>query len=851
MVSLSPPARGGGSAPRLYLYEYIAVPACALLVSFLVAATPLATQAVGVPLTQVHLIMNCGNPGEYWDMVRQAGEASLSRLASSTCIETPEDAGRTVDSILAQRPPPEESRVAILVGNGGSMAPSRIHYARAIKEGILCFFIENPIDIEKHGLDFNKHLIVNLMPDNAQGARFTGQELCRTTQDSYQRIALIYGADPIRDERVDTALATYMAECPNAQVHVPYKKRGDWSTEGAQRTFEALFLVDSTITSVLCANDRMALGVFKAADKILGASKASQLHVTGFDHSDYILPYLRSRRMISTVNQGTTIANDFIWSILPKVIDLVDREGINTTAQLQDMLGLEGSELRTEVKPVAADKEGYLLTKVDEKYKATVRAVPFEGEGPTNVKVGVHDFRVEAIDTAEGSFSATFWLQSYWKDSRLIWNPTVFPGKLTREHGTLWEPYVYPSNIISSHAESYIGTTPLTVSSDGTVSMATKITGDFACIMNVESYPFDIHHCTIDISVAAENYQIALAPAPGQQDLVDMPESFIGKCLKDDAEVISGTYSPTGLNQTTVVFKMMFRRKTSFVSSTYILTVFGLNMVSFGCYWIVPDDGNMDRSGLAITTILASMVLQADARSTLVSTWLDTYFVTSISFQFITFFMSVITAHYAFDFDYKTEREQHLMESEKQIESLHKNGKTVKQGTLDYYAGQFLRVSDSILGDERDPITDVIGRRYVVPMFLVINILLPFFPWWGANSVLEHPEAGVKSILFQMSLSILLAWILLVIVRAVLISKGFEALGPSTYIEAASGPGGEQGMPGTACLEDPAESASIDSEIKVNGILPEAHRQKRQVRGCSPSTTDLLAGTGHSVEHSI
>ena len=143
---------------------------------------------------------------------------------------------------------------------------------------------------------------------------------------------------------------------------------------------------------------------------------------------------------------------------------MVDKENINTTAQLQDMLGLVGSELSTEVKPAAADKEGYLLSKVNEKYKATVRAVPFQGEGPTNVQVGVHDFRVEAIDTAEGSYTATFWLRTYWRDARLMWNPTVFPGKLTREHGTLWEPYVYASNSISSYAHSYIGTTPLTVS---------------------------------------------------------------------------------------------------------------------------------------------------------------------------------------------------------------------------------------------------------------------------------------------------------------------------------------------------------------------------------------------------
>ena len=233
----------------------------------------------------------------------------------------------------------------------------------------------------------------------------------------------------------------------------------------------------------------------------------------------------------------------------------------------------------------------------------------------------------------------------------------------------------------------------------------------------------------------------------------------------------------------------------------------------------------MDRSGLAITTILASTVLQTDARSTLVSTWLDTFFVISISFQFITFFMSVVTAHYAFDPDYQTEREQHLMVSAKEIESPRGGGEIVKQGTLAFYAGQVLRVSDSILGDERDPITDVIGRRYVVPVFLVINILLPFFPYSGPDSVLEHPEAGVNSILFKMSLSILLGWFLLVIARVILLSNGFKALAPGNYEP-----------PSEAYLEDPAESVYIDSGMRKSSDVADVHWPTG-----SSSTANILA----------
>ena len=79
-------------------------------------------------------------------------------------------------------------------------------------------------------------------------------------------------------------------------------------------------------------------------------------------------------------------------------------------------------------------------------------------------QVGLFDVRIEAIDTAEGSFSATFWLQVSWKDPRLAWNPVWFQGNLRADRGSLWEPYVYLSNMISSKTSSFIGDTPLIVS---------------------------------------------------------------------------------------------------------------------------------------------------------------------------------------------------------------------------------------------------------------------------------------------------------------------------------------------------------------------------------------------------
>lgn len=136
---------------------------------------------------------------------------------------------------------------------------------------------------------------------------------------SVQRIALLYGANPDLDIRVDIALEEARANCPDSQMQVAFIKRGDWTVESGKNIFEAIFLVDSTITTVLAGNDGMAIGVIAAADKMLEPEKAYRLHVSGFDNSAPIKPYIASKRVFSTVDQLTLTANNGIWSTVQKV----------------------------------------------------------------------------------------------------------------------------------------------------------------------------------------------------------------------------------------------------------------------------------------------------------------------------------------------------------------------------------------------------------------------------------------------------------------------------------------------------------------------------------------------------
>ena len=165
---------------------------------------------------------------------------------------------------------------------------------------------------------------------------------------------------------------------------------------------------------------------------------------------------------------------------------------------------------------------------------------------------------------------------------------------------------------------------------------------------------------------------------------------------------------------------------------------------------------------------------RAKPAPSLVTTWLDVFFNISTFFQFLTFFMSVVTAHYVFDPDYISENEiaEEISERRKQAA-----GRTFSR-VLTFKSRQkafgprsfqerVVRFADSILGDERDNAPDRIGRRFVVPIFLLIMMILPFVPMNGEYTI-PRRHGGSNGYLFPVSLSLLMLWTGIVVSKVAL-----------------------------------------------------------------------------------
>ena len=180
---------------------------------------------------------------------------------------------------------------------------------------------------------------------------------------------------------------------------------------------------------------------------------------------------------------------------------------------------------------------------------------------------------------------------------------------------------------------------PATVFSDGTVRTYLRGVGEYTCDMNIVPYPYDEHTCSFDVATAALANEVQLVGDLGY-NVADGPEGF------DDPEAetvkhVRTVDASTGAETSRVEFVVVFTRKPDYVVSTYILVGWALNMLGFLVFWVPVEGTNIDRSGLAVTTILAAQFMMYDAKITLESTWLDSYFSLMFVFQMAAFVLTV------------------------------------------------------------------------------------------------------------------------------------------------------------------------------------------------------------------
>jgi len=617
------------------------------------------------PITEVHGIFGCKT--DYTAQLEFAADArslftpdwveyNFTHCIGPSRTEPQSSSDAIIDPILESA----TGRVAFVTNIGFQRGILAALSRAAITAGAAIFNVGKfpPEPSWYPGLNLTQHLMLGFGPDREAAASYIGYELCRRHgQQATLRVATIYAYSDTNDVQIDAALQAFATSCRATKVEVVASTRTAAYQGGPseQLWMEAVLVADPNVQAVITSSDAVARYVVAAADRVLTPPLARALFVSGWGYDEEIQPYLNRDRVFAT----TRDISKLLWRTFEITVRQVSERGWASTAEVQDdmpPLG-DGYILKYHAILMPSDAEGYLINRLltSSSYNPVVRPLPqgdlaaaaADGGAATSatlatlVTVGVTEMVVDSINVPANTFQATFWLMMQWEDKRLEWPARQYSGTIQLPKEQVWTPSLYATNHLSELMQREAGDSQVTLRSYGLVSWAQKITGEFDCKMRVEPYPYDIHTCFINISTDTEASKVNIEPGL-DYEITGWEEGYDITLVPPYEGCIDSTASPVSLEQARVTYEFKIIRNPDFVITTYVMMAWLLVILTFMQFWIPEESGNMDRAGITITTVLATIVLLTEAAVSKARTWLSLFFIVCIAYEALSFFTTIV-----------------------------------------------------------------------------------------------------------------------------------------------------------------------------------------------------------------
>ena len=284
-----------------------------------------------------HLIMGGCNPAQphsYWGQVTpvlvESFRATGTPFDTIDCPLNKAEEQAAVERIVSSLPPLDPTTPILIVASAIDVEHGNCHPSAeaasvatlecptdtspfqsfaaslALNTSAVHLWIEDQPDVADFGQTAETSTSLRLIPNNLDGGRVMGVEYCsRTAQYSGdQRIALMYGTPNSvhGNDRIRGFLRATRDQCP--QHTVVAEVYGNFNRSTAKELANGLFLVDSALTTVVCASDDMALGVIEAAAETRWRG-TSGLLVVGYDNLEEIRPHVVSGTVPVSIDQLT------------------------------------------------------------------------------------------------------------------------------------------------------------------------------------------------------------------------------------------------------------------------------------------------------------------------------------------------------------------------------------------------------------------------------------------------------------------------------------------------------------------------------------------------------------------
>ncbi|XP_075934825.1 neuronal acetylcholine receptor subunit alpha-7a [Anarhichas minor] len=238
-------------------------------------------------------------------------------------------------------------------------------------------------------------------------------------------------------------------------------------------------------------------------------------------------------------------------------------------------------------------------------YNPLVRPVSNDSQSLT-VKFGLTLMQIMDVDEKNQVLTTNIWLQLFWDDSYLRWDPSAYPGvgNVRFPDHLIWKPDILLYNSADERFDATFHTNIL-VNSSGSCSYIPPGIFKSTCQIDVRWFPFDVQRCELkfgswtyggwSLDLKMLEADITGYIANGEWDLVEV----VGRRNERSYECCEEPYPD-------ITFTLVMRRRTLFYGLNLLIPCVLISTLALLVFLLPADSG--EKISLGITVLLSLTV---------------------------------------------------------------------------------------------------------------------------------------------------------------------------------------------------------------------------------------------------
>ncbi|KAK6190703.1 hypothetical protein SNE40_002506 [Patella caerulea] len=222
-----------------------------------------------------------------------------------------------------------------------------------------------------------------------------------------------------------------------------------------------------------------------------------------------------------------------------------------------------------------------------------------------DVEMTLHIVSLLDVNEVQQSVEATIWMQVYWKNELLVWNPNAY-GNLTRVYPpetNMWKPDLAISNGYDELTPVGLDFVLLQSNHDGETEWNPGQKISFLCKIDVSKFPFDTQTCHMDFfNWAGKKEETSL----NYRETTKMKESEAGYANSEWKIIERRAEKQHNASHETVRVILVLQRKSISLVLTVLLPVILLAFLNVFVFLLPTESG--EKLSFSVTVLLSQAV---------------------------------------------------------------------------------------------------------------------------------------------------------------------------------------------------------------------------------------------------